>query len=141
MVKELIKEARTYLGVPWVHQGRSRKGVDCAGFILLTLWKFGIKANSMVGYSRKPDGVLLEKTMDEQPSMHKLPRGSKLSIGDILLFRIKRHPQHVALVTESKTSEFGMIHSYNGGQKKVVEHDLADYWKRKIVAVYRLNNE
>jgi len=138
MIKNVIQEARSYLGVPWRHQGRTRKGVDCVGFILLALIKSGIKMKEIRGYARTPDGIALKKIMDEEVTTENIPIQEDLKVGDILLFRIRHHPQHVALVTDSCTSEFGMIHSFNGGERKVVEHDLVDYWRQKIVAIYRL---
>ena len=74
--------------------------------------------------------------MDSQPSFKKV--NSPYKRGDIVLLRIRKEPQHVALLTESNTSNLGMIHAFNGGEKKVVEHDFADYWIQKIVSVYRL---
>ena len=139
MQAKLIKEARTYLGVPWVHQGRTKRGVDCAGFILLAMWSLGIKAESMKGYARQPDGILLKQTLDNQTSLRPLTHNEIPQAGDIILLRIKKHPQHVALLTDSNTAELGMIHSYNGGNKKVIEHDFSEYWQKKVVQVYRLN--
>ena len=136
MIDALILECRTYLGVPWRHQGRSRRGVDCVGFILLALKALNIPTVEITGYTRNPDGVALKEIMDKQPSLTSVSPPYRR--GDIVLFRIRKEPQHVALLTESSTSALGMIHSYNGGEKKVVEHDFADYWKNKIISVYRL---
>lgn len=136
----LIEEAKSYLGVPWRHQGRSRSGVDCVGFLVQTWKKLGIQINDAKGYSRNPDGVNLKKLLDEQPSIEEV-LDRKPRIGDILLFRIRKHPQHVALVIPSNTADLGMIHAFNGGTKQVVQHDLADYWKKRIVSVYRLKEE
>lgn len=138
MIDELISNCREYLGVPWQHQGRSKRGVDCVGFILIGLKNIGIHMLEIKGYSRKPDGVALKAIMDKQPNLHRVFPPYKR--GDIALFKIKRDPQHVALLTESITADLGMIHSYNGGSKMVVEHDFADYWKNKVVAVYRIND-
>lgn len=136
MIDELITECRSYLGVPWRHQGRTRKGVDCVGFLLLALKHLKIPMLEIKGYSRSPDGIALKAIMDKQPSLESVRPPYKR--GDIILLKIRKEPQHVALLTESNTAELGMIHSYNGGEKKVVEHDFADYWKQKIIAVYRL---
>lgn len=136
MINDLIEEARSYLGVPWKHQGRTRKGVDCVGFIVLSVRKFGIKVKDSIGYSRNPEGVGLQKLLEKQDCLYEVK--DSIIPGDILLFRIRRLPQHVALAVPSTTADIGMIHAYSGGTKKVIEHDLADYWKNKIVAVYRL---
>jgi len=74
--------------------------------------------------------------MDNQPSTESVSPPYK--VGDIVLFRIRREPQHVAILVDSNTEELGMIHSYNGGKKMVVEHGFADYWMQKVVSVYRL---
>ena len=34
---EVVREARTWVGVPFRHQGRSRSGVDCGGIIVVVL--------------------------------------------------------------------------------------------------------
>ncbi len=136
-VQKIIKFARAYLGVPWVHQGRSKNGVDCVGFLLLAFKSVNVDIIEIKGYSRTPDGKKLKEIMDNQPNLIQVIKND-LMVGDILLLKIKRDPQHVALIVDSDTADFGMIHSYNGGEKKVIEHDLADYWKRKIVSVYRL---
>ncbi|MCP3899115.1 MAG: C40 family peptidase [Desulfobacteraceae bacterium] len=136
MIGTIISECRSYLGVPWKHQGRSRKGVDCVGFLLLALKESNIPMLEIRGYARTPDGVALKAIMDKQPSLERVSQPYK--IGDIVLFRIRKEPQHVAILVDSNTSELGMIHSYNGGKKMVVEHDFADYWKQKVVSVYRL---
>ena len=134
-INQLIEFSRSYLGVPWKHQGRTKKGVDCVGFLLLGFKHIGVHIDEIKGYARTPDGKKLKEVMDNQPNLDIV---YDIQVGDILLLRMRHDPQHVALITESKTAEFGMIHSYNGGEKKVVEHDLADYWKQKIVSIYRL---
>ena len=136
MINALIAEARTYLGVPWKHQGRNKKGVDCVGFIILALKKVKVKVNVIKGYARRPDGKRLKEIMDNQPNLTVTQPPYKP--GDIVLFRIRKDPQHIALLTGTE-NQLNMIHSFNGGEKKVVEHIFADYWKEKIVAVYRLN--
>ena len=137
-ISELIKKSREFLGVPWVHQGRSIKGVDCVGFLLLAFKHINIDIIEIKGYSRHPDGVKLKKIMDEQPNLRRLKSNEPLEFGDILLLRIRREPQHVAMLVPSTTADFGMIHAYNGGDKKVIEHNYVDYWKNKVVAIYRL---
>ena len=143
IIDDIIEEARTYLGVPWVHQGRNRRGVDCVGFILLALNKFGISITEIKGYSRKPDGFKLKEVMDNQENLFPVNNVRELKKGDIILLKIRKHPQHVALLTESKTSpiNLGMIHSYNGGLQKVIEHDFAEYWQSRFISGYRLTDK
>lgn len=136
MINKVLKECRSYIGVKWKHQGRSRRGVDCVGFLLLALKSVDIEVLEIKGYARIPDGFALKKIMDEQPRMKKVY--PPYEIGDILLLKIRKEPQHVAILCDRSSGNLGMIHSYNGGERKVVEHDFADYWKEKIVQAYRL---
>ena len=36
-----LAEARKLLGTPWRHRGRSARGVDCVGLLLLAGWNSG----------------------------------------------------------------------------------------------------
>lgn len=42
--QQIIEEAKTYLGVPYVYGGNSRKGVDCSSLVQRVMVKLGIKA-------------------------------------------------------------------------------------------------
>jgi cell wall-associated NlpC family hydrolase len=63
----LVAEARTWIGVPFVHQGRSRFGVDCVGLVLgvrnaLEPWPEAMAEART--YRRKPeDGLMLMKAL------------------------------------------------------------------------------
>jgi len=96
----------------------------------------GVHMDEMIGYSRNPDGKKLKEVMDNQPNLS--PVNPPYLSGDVVLFKIRKLPQHVALLT-GEPDKLYMIHSFNGGEKKVVEHNFADYWKEKVVSVYRLN--
>ena len=52
--------------------------------------------------------------------------------GDFYYMAWVREPQHVALLTD-----LGIIHGYEGGPGKVVEHSLDARWQRRIVGAYR----
>ncbi len=40
----IVKFAKSFLGIPYVYAGASRKGVDCSGFVMLVYQHFGIHA-------------------------------------------------------------------------------------------------
>jgi hypothetical protein len=52
----------------------------------------------------------------------------------VLAMRWKGQPRHVALLTEKNT----LIHSYNGGPKKVVEHTFDKQWQGFVIARWAL---
>jgi cell wall-associated NlpC family hydrolase len=71
---------------------------------------------------------LLESTLDSQPC---LERVTDMQPGDVLLMRIRRDPQHLAIYAGGT-----IIHSYFDAGK-VCEHDLTGLWSQRVVAVYR----
>jgi cell wall-associated NlpC family hydrolase len=121
----VVDTARSYLGVKYRHQGRSRFGIDCLGLLVLVardLWLFDADSND---YGRVPDGRKLQRGLEEH-----LDTSSGLKLGNILLMRFEKNPQHLAIVTDR-----GIIHSHSYA-KKVVEHGLDDVWKDRIVREY-----
>ena len=129
--EQIIAAGRALLGTPWAHQGRTPGvGIDCAGVVLHIL-----KLNGMTyevnGYPYEPNGELMAH------ADACLTRVSKAAFqpADVLVFRIKRLPQHIALVTDK-----GILHSFNRGAgtlSKVVETSLTDQWRSHIVAAYK----
>ena len=122
---DIVTCARAYLGVPWVHQGRSRAGLDCGGLIVRVAQDLGLSAFDVGAYGRQPDGKSLRRYLwafGARPL-------AELAPGAILLMRFVRFPQHLAIATER-----GMIHTYAqaGG---VVEHTLGR-WRARVVEAY-----
>jgi cell wall-associated NlpC family hydrolase len=56
----LVDQARTYLGTPWKHRGRSRKGIDCAGIVVCSYADLGVTLPDIERYGREPhrDGLM-----------------------------------------------------------------------------------
>lgn len=124
--QDIVNAARSYLGVRWRHQGRSREGVDCIGLVIRVAHDLGLSAYDTVAYSRIPDGHYLQDELE-----HNMQRVlGPAAIGDVLLMRFAREPQHVGIV-----SSIGIIHSY-GAIRKVVEHRIDKIWSDRIVAAY-----
>lgn len=128
---QIVAAARTLLGTPWVHQGRTPGvGIDCAGVIIHILRLNGIDYD-VAGYAYEPNGEL---TAHADACMVRIPTNS-FQPADVLVFRIKRLPQHMAIATDR-----GMLHSYNRGAStlsRVVETGLTDQWRSHIVAAYK----
>ena len=128
---DIIKTARRAVGVPFKHQGRDLKGLDCAGLLIWTARELGIEHFDHPAYSRRPLGQLLQEIMDGQPALVRVAR--KPVAGDVLLMRFTKEPQHVALCAGDT-----VIHSYEA-VGKVCEHRLDDEWRRRIVRVYQFS--
>jgi hypothetical protein len=57
-----------------------------------------------------------------------------VDVGDVLVMRFERDPQHFALV--SQRTPLHIIHAY-AQAKKVVEHIVDATWRKRIVKAYR----
>ena len=63
----LINELRTWIGVPFRHQGRTRNGVDCGGLLVKAVSNINLlEPEDMRGYGRLPFENRLKKILDKQ---------------------------------------------------------------------------
>ena len=135
----LVNAARSYLGTPWQHQGRSRNAIDCLGLLALSERDTGRAVADRTDYARVPNPDELQAGLQAHygvPVAGAEPEMAALLPGDKLLLRYGRDAQHVAIVTDHKDT-LGMIHAYAGANCRVTEHILDDKWRRRIVAVFR----
>ncbi len=140
--QDVLRVARSWLGVPFAHQGRSRAGVDCLGLLVmvakdLNLSFHGENATQVdeLHYSHRPDVMRLEAGLRR----YLLPvKCEDMALADILLMRIDGAPQHLGIISDYADGTcFGLIHAY-APARKVVEHHLAEYWQAEIAQVFRL---
>ncbi len=134
--EQIIQTARSYLGIPWTHQGRTRRGVDCIGLVIAVGWDLGLLPleDYPQNYSRQPDGWSLRDTI----SQHLVPKRSfsEVESGDILLFTMEEFPSHVGIYVQQGTRK-GVIHSYLSAKSVVCEHLLDASWISKVSGTYR----
>jgi len=126
---EIIKNARECIGVPFRHQGKTMKGMDCRGLLIHAFGKAGLEVNDIKGYGRDPNPSQMNAAM--------LKVCGKVSFNeieptDIIYFRFNRRPTHLALYTGKNS----IIHSYLA-MRRVVEHEIDREWINSIVCVYR----
>lgn len=120
-VDELVMAARSWIGTPYLHQGRNRFGVDCIGFPIAVLRELDLLPKGFQdyrSYGRTPSGQM-EPIVERYATRVALPRP-----GSLLLIRWPKTKQasHAAIIT-GRT----MLHSYQraGG---VVEHGFRGPW-------------
>jgi len=148
MKKEIVKEARKWLGTKFHHQGRVRGvGCDCIGLIIGVVKELKISSGlfdkqgreialhefDRKDYGKMPDGFRLKRELQE--CLNEVGIG-EVEAGDILLFRFEENPQHVAIATDYNDG-LGIIHCYMQAEK-VVEHRLDDVWQEKLVSAFRI---
>lgn len=129
---DVIKEARTWVGTPFKHQGRVKGvGADCVGIIIGVTRDLGLSNFDTKNYSRYPDiqmmGSLLREHLEEIPVENAQP-------GDVLWIKVKGSPQHLAMKTDK-----GIIHAHMG-VGKCVEVILDKATERLIVGAFRIKS-
>lgn len=131
-----IAVARSFAGVPFRHRGRTERGVDCLGLVVVAMHAIGRQMQDRPAYGRDPTGDL--GAMQEAARAHfgKPIALKNLRPGDVVLMQWHQQPTHVAIVTDNPNG-LGLIHSLIKPIGRVVEHRLADPWPRRITEAYR----
>ena len=129
---EIIAAARACLGTPFRHQGRLPGiGLDCAGVALHVAQAVGCSSLDASGYGRTPANGQMEGMLDQQPELVRVFDLEARQPGDLLLMRLTREPQHLAVLCDDT-----IVHAYESvGQ--CCEHRLDAAWAARIVRVYR----
>lgn len=131
--EQTIAYARECLDTPFHHQGRvPGRGLDCAGLIVHVMKSYQLPYDDLAGYPRHPYKGMLEKNLDRQSNLKKIPK-AEFAPGDVLLMRFRRDPQHLAILSYNNR----VVHAYSGVEK-VVEHVVDKFWATRVVAVYRI---
>lgn len=133
--QEIVAAARSWIGTPFEHQGRMKAvGVDCAGLVLGVARELGLPHADVDGYPRIPSRGQLEAELAAQ--MERLAIGEPPQPGDVLLLRIEREPQHLAILTSLEP--MAAVHALAGkGLSRCVEHRLDERWQSRLIAAYR----
>ena len=128
-----VTAARSYVGVPWRHLGRSRTGVDCIGLVLLAAREAGCDLPDPAPYAREPQGTrLLEGILAhaERIATHEP--------GDVLLFRMGLYGGHVGIA--SVHPAWGVpacLHAY-APRRQVVEQPMDAELRAALIGAFRL---
>ncbi len=113
-----VAAARGYLGVPWVHQGRTERGMDCVGLIALSMRAIGIDAPLTADYGRMQDYRQARRSLEEF-----CDRVGSPEIGDIVLFKTSQS-LHMAIVSEVEGVRPTRVIQSLGPKSKVVDTGL-----------------
>lgn len=141
----LIDQARTYMGVPFRHRGRSNRGLDCAGLGVRVYADLGVDLPDVERYGREPhkNGLMdaMTKALGEpvwSGAVGQIAPRELLQVDDVVVIRFDLNPHHIAFIGDDRVHGLSLCHCYAApGIGKVVEHGLDDDWLRKICAVYR----
>jgi hypothetical protein len=106
------------MGTRWVHTGRSRQGIDCAGLLIKVAEHFDLPHGDMQGYRRDPGRAFLQHVKN-----HSLPvRPREPLNGAIGIFHDTTMPCHTGIfAVDSKTGLVTVIHSESFPKRRVHE--------------------
>lgn len=137
-----IAAARSMLGTPYRHQGRlPGVALDCVGLPFAAAWECGLVDRSVDvrDYAPTPDGRSLIENCDRLLVRKRL---SEIALGDLLVTRWEKDPQHFAIVADHPSGGFSVIHAKglagNGRRGSVIEHHLDRDTLSRAVALFRI---
>lgn len=115
---QLIAAARSLQGVPFRHQGRTRFGVDCIGFVLLACEEAGLDLHKVIKQIPTRYGRSAELPLVEILSKHCV-QVFKPVPGCVLFFRFpgENLPRHFGIFTGDT-----VVHADGMSRKRVIEH-------------------
>ncbi|MCC3862539.1 C40 family peptidase [Emcibacteraceae bacterium Y4] len=129
---DIILAARSWLGRPWRHQGRSSTGVDCAGLVVLVARSLGLADHDVSGYRRTPHAGRFVAAFRE--AMEEI-RIADLKTGDVILFADGISPCHVAFYVAGEDQPW-IIHAH-ALRRKVVEEIYTADWQKIAIHAFR----
>jgi len=125
----MVAAARDLLGVPFLHRGRTRAGLDCAGMVWLARkTAYGLTADDRNYPARPSSQMVLSKI-----SRHGVRIGVREALpGDVVILQFGSFATHLGVLTPE-----GVVHSVP--TLGVIETSRADLAaSRSIRAVFRL---
>lgn len=128
--QQVIDQAREWLGVRFLHQGRSRSGADCLGFIAALMAELGsytLLDHLPRNYGRMPQRLLPDGLEDLTYQIPLQPAAVCT-----IQFPKAQFPSHAGIFTGES-----FIHCYEA-QKKIVEHGYRGPWVARTKTIWAL---
>ncbi len=127
---DIIREARDWVGVPYLDQHKTKAGCDCIGLILGVAGVLGVPPHYPApAYTPNPDGVMMRREMQRMfdPVYDTLKPGM---IG-CFWYAHREYPQHLCIFSDYRG--LGMIHT-NQANASVREHRIDEHWGKRFIA-------
>lgn len=128
--ESLIANYREWIGIRFLHQGRSRLGVDCLGFIAAGAAEVGSNVfldHLPPNYGRDPQSILIE-------GLEKLTRKIDLQPGALVTVRwpLTQFASHAMIYTGES-----IVHAFQS-VGRVVETQFGDQWRSRMTAAWAI---
>lgn len=133
-IANFVEEARSFIGTPYLHQGRVKgEGVDCVGVLIGSAKASGFlpDAYDPGAYDLLNDGALLLNELGVYADQIEYGDAAE---GDVIVFRTP-DPQHAGVMTVRGDERY-VIHALS--RKGVVEHRIDERWAKRVESVWRL---
>jgi len=131
----IVQIARSWLGTPFKHQGRTKRGLDCAGLIILVGKELKVLAPEFdeKNYPRRSPHSeefmhFFIKHLDKKHKKDIMP-------GDVLILKEPLFPCHCGIAGE-RHGKLTVIHSHAPSRKVIEEYYEVDGWKDKHVMTF-----
>ena len=129
---DVVMEARGYLGVRWLHQGRSRDGLDCAGLVVAVGTVCRGLDCPLPDYPR----ASRDEQMLDLAHQHLQPVAkADMQPGDVVVLGFEKQ-RHMGILGDYPYGGLSLIHAYLPN-RKVVEQRLDDLWAARIKQAFR----
>lgn len=125
--RDIVAAARSWVGVPFLHQGRNRSGIDCVGLVIVTMQQVGLWEQD---FERRDYGRMPTTNELHEKLAFYFRRVEEPEPGAIIGVRWSRELAHVAIFTGET-----IIHAFER-RGKVIEHGYRAAWPRKTASVW-----
>jgi cell wall-associated NlpC family hydrolase len=134
----ILTTLESLIGVPFMHRGRSRFGVDCLGLVMLVAHEHGIALEDVAAYPLATSGEWMREECQRQ--LVDIPQG-QIAPGDVVqwaeVWRTPKAPPCNLAFVGWAAGRQTLIHATVRHQR-VVAHDLSPLWRTAIVWAYQL---
>jgi cell wall-associated NlpC family hydrolase len=130
--QQIVAVTKSFLGTPWVHQGRTRAGVDCVGLVVAVARELGVYPPGLIipPYRTQPDASLLSYFDDHMVALE--PRD--MQAGSVAVYAYGGSPYHAGIIIDVNLSS--LIHAYASKRKVVYDHIDSKTKGRTLFGVY-----
>lgn len=126
-----------YIDIPFKEKGRTRKGADCWGLVLLVLKEqYGVTGlpDFRKSYSHTGDREGIKDCVTDEA--HNWVKVSEPEKGAVIVFNIGGYPQHVGICTGFKQGKAMFLHVHKGANS-THERLSSSLWNQRIAGIYK----
>lgn len=128
--KDLVKEARTWIGTKFKKGGRDRTGVDCIGLLIGVGRTFQFDIKDSIEYSFSPEPSMFQNMVYDQTVHRDM---NDVMEGSIVILRQSIFPMHTGIIAKNAAGSWTIINA-NLKERRVIEQSI-DVWADLIISL------